>query len=250
MRLPKMLKLLAVAVGIAGALVGNQAIAADKLIVATDTAFVPFEFEQNGKYVGFDIDMWDAVAKRMGVEYEIRPMDFNGIIPALQTGNVDAAIAGITIKSKREKVIDFSYPYYDSGVLMMVGSKNSTIHGPKDLAGKVLAVKQGTAAADFADTLGAKEVRKFPNIDNAYLELRAGRADAAMHDTPNVLYYIKTAGDGEVMAVGNSMDAQSYGIGFPQGSKLRDKANVALLGVIEDGTLAKIYRKWFGTDPQ
>jgi len=250
MRLTKMFKSLAVAVGMVGVLAGGQAVAAGKLIVATDTAFVPFEFEQNGKYVGFDIDMWEAVAKRMGVEYEIRPMDFNGIIPALQTGNVDVAIAGITIKSKREKVIDFSYPYYDSGVLMMVGAKNGDVHGPKDLAGKVLAVKQGTAAADFADTLGAKEVRKFPNIDNAYLELRAGRADVAMHDTPNVLYYIKTAGNGEVKAVGNSMDAQSYGIGFPQGSELRDKANVALLEVIEDGTLAKIYRKWFGTDPQ
>lgn len=221
-----------------------------KLIVATDTAFVPFEFKQDGEYVGFDIDMWDAIAKRMGVEYELRPMDFNGIIPALQTGNVDVAIAGMTIKSKREEVIDFSHPYYDSGLLMMVRSDDDSVKGPEDVVGKIIAVKQGTASADFADTLGAREVRKFPNIDNAYLELRTGRVDVAMHDTPNVLYYIKTAGNGQVKVAGTNMDAQSYGIGFPQGSEWRDKVNVALLSIMEDGTYAEIYRKWFGTDPQ
>lgn len=211
---------------------------------------MPFEFKQDGEYVGFDIDMWDAIAKRMGVEYELRPMDFNGIIPALQTGNVDVAIAGMTIKSKREEVIDFSHPYYDSGLLMMVRSDDDSVKGPEDVVGKIIAVKQGTASADFADTLGAREVRKFPNIDNAYLELRTGRVDVAMHDTPNVLYYIKTAGNGQVKVAGTNMDAQSYGIGFPQGSEWRDKVNVALLSIMEDGTYAEIYRKWFGTDPQ
>lgn len=249
MGFPKRFKGIALALGVIAALVAGAA-QAKPLIVATDTAFVPFEFKQDGKYVGFDIDMWDAIAKRMGVDYELRPMDFNGIIPALQTGNVDVAIAGITIKSKREQVIDYSYPYYDSGLLMMVRSDENGINGPEDLADKVIAVKQGTASADFADKMGAKEVRKFPNIDNAYLELRTGRVDVAMHDTPNVLYYIKTAGNGAVKAVGKRMDAQSYGIGFPQGSPLRDKVNVALLEIIEDGTYADIYRTWFGADPE
>lgn len=249
MRFLKGLKAAALALGVMGISAAHTA-QADPLIVATDTAFVPFEFKQDGEYVGFDIDMWDAIAERMGVDYELRPMDFNGIIPALQTGNVDVAIAGMTIKSKREEVIDFSYPYYDSGLLMMVRSDDDSVHGPADLADKVIAVKQGTASADFADTLGAKEVRKFPNIDNAYLELRTGRVDVAMHDTPNVLYYIKTAGNGDVKAAGSRMDAQSYGIGFPQGSEWRDKVNVALLSIIEDGTYADIYRKWFGSDPK
>lgn len=228
----------------------SGAIAADKLIVATDTAFVPFEFKKDGKYVGFDIDMWDAIANKVGVEYELRAMDFNGIIPGLQTGNIDAAIAGITIKSKREQVIDFSYPYYDSGVSIMVAADNQDVKTVEDLKDKIVAVKQGTAAADYVDGLGVKEVRKFPNIDNAYLELRTGRVDVAMHDTPNVLYYVKTAGAGQVKSTGPILDAQSYGIGFPANSDLRDKVNVALLDLIETGEYAKIYRKWFGTDPK
>jgi len=224
--------------------------AADKIIVATDTAFVPFEFKKDNKYVGFDIDMWDAIANKLKLDYELRPMDFNGIIPGLQTGNIDVAIAGITIKSKREGVIDFSYPYYKSGISIMVRTDSEDINSVSDLKDKVIAVKQGTAAADVVDKLGAKEVKKYPNIDNAYLELRTGRVDVAIHDTPNVLYYIKTAGNDQVKQTGPNLDAQYYGVAFPNGSKLRDKVNVALLDLIETGEYAKIYEKWFDKKPE
>lgn len=78
--------------------------AADKkLVVATDTAFVPFEFKQGDKYVGFDVDLWDAIAKELKLDYTLKPMDFSGIIPALQTKNIDLALAGITITDERKK---------------------------------------------------------------------------------------------------------------------------------------------------
>ena len=88
-------KLLAAAMTAAALFSG--AAQAQTLVVATDTAFVPFEFKQGDKYVGFDIDMWDAIAKDLGMSYKLQPMDFNGILPALQTKNVDVALAGITI---------------------------------------------------------------------------------------------------------------------------------------------------------
>ncbi|WP_440996266.1 glutamine ABC transporter substrate-binding protein GlnH [Arhodomonas sp. SL1] len=223
---------------------------AEDLLVAVDTAFVPFEFEEDGEYKGFDIDLWKAVAERLDVDYELQPMDFNGIIPALQTGNVDLALAAISITAEREKVIDYSHPYYDSGVLLMVRADNDDVSGTDDLGDKVVGVKQGTAAADFIDSLETAGVTKFPNIGDAYLALRTGRVDVAAHDTPNVFYYIETAGDGEVKAVGQSMDAQSYGIGFPEGSELRDRVNVALLEIMEDGTYDDIYAKWFGEPPK
>ncbi|MDT4829697.1 Glutamine-binding periplasmic protein [compost metagenome] len=230
----------------------SHANATDKeLLVATDTAFVPFEFKQGNEYVGFDIDLWAAIAKELGWKYQLKPMDFNGIIPALQTRNVDLALAGITIKEERKQAIDFSDGYYDSGFLLMVRSDNDAIKGEADIAGKTLAVKSGTSSADYAKAnLKASDLRQFPNIDNAYLELRTGRVDAAMHDTPNVLYYIKTAGEGQVKAVGQQMMAQQYGIGFPKGSELREPVNGALKTLRENGTYAEIYRKWFGTDPQ
>lgn len=224
---------------------------AEKLNVGVDTAFVPFEFKgKDGNYTGFDIDLWAEIAKRIGVEYELRPMDFNGLIPGLTTGNLDVALAAIFIKAEREKAIDFSHPYFRAGLKVMVQEGNNDIKGPADLKGKVVAVKLGTATVEYVETLGAKKVVKFPNIDQAYLEVVTGGADAAMHDTPNVLYYIKTAGEGKVKAVGPDVKAAQYGIAFPQGSKLRDKVNVALLEMMEDGAYAELYKKWFDAEPE
>src|SRR3546814_4579926 len=94
--------------------------------------------------------MWDAIAKEIGVTYTLQPMDFNGIIPALQTKQVDVALAGITIKDERKKVIDFSDGYYDSGFLLMVPT-DSAIKGAEDLKAKILAVKHGNSATDRSD---------------------------------------------------------------------------------------------------
>jgi len=224
---------------------------AEQLRVGVDTAFVPFEFKgKDGKYTGFDVELWDAIAKRLTLEYELIPMDFNGLIPGLTTGNLDVVLAAIFIKSSREKAIDFSHPYFRAGLKVMVRSENSDIRGPEDLKGKVVAVKTGTATVDYVNTLGAKKIVKFPNIDQAYLEVVTGGADAAMHDTPNVLYYIKTAGQGRVKAVGPDVKAAFYGIGFQQGSELRDKVNVALLEMMEDGAYDELYKKWFGAAPE
>lgn len=239
----KLLNMAAAAVLTFGASVAQ----ANEIVVATDTAFVPFEFNQDGEYTGFDIDMWKAIAKELGLEYELRPMDFSGIIPALQTGQIDVALAGITIKPSREEVIDFSDGYYDSGFRLMVPA-DSDIQTWDDLAGKTLAVKTGTSASDWAEeNLPDTKLRKFPNIDNAYLELRTGRVDAAMHDTPNVLYYITTAGNGQVKAVGDQKMSQQYGIGFPKGSKLVGQVNDVLAKMREDGRYDAIYAKWFGS---
>jgi glutamine transport system substrate-binding protein len=236
-----------------GAVIAAMSIGAAKaedLVVATDTAFVPFEFKQGDKYVGFDIDLWDAIAKDLGVTYKLQPMDFNGIIPALQTKQVDVGLAGITIKDERKQVIDFSDGYYNSGFLLMVPA-DSTIKGAQDLKGKTVAIKTGTSAADYAKAnFKDTELRQFPNVDNAYMELQTGRVDAAMHDTPNILYYINTAGGGKVKAVGEQMMAQQYGIAFPKGSDLVAKVNVSLAKLRNDGSYTAIYKKWFGTEPK
>jgi glutamine transport system substrate-binding protein len=222
---------------------------AANLVVATDTSFVPFEFNQNGKYVGFDIDLLNALTKKIGVTYTLKPMDFDGIIPALQTKSIDLAIAGMTIKSERMKAVDFSYPYYKTSVKLLVRSNNTDIKSIADLKGKVVAVKTGTTSVDIAKQAGAKTILQFPNIDGAYLAVQAGQADASIYDAPNVLYFVKTAGAGKVKAVGPDVYAQTYGIAFPMGSDLRKKFDIALLQLIEDGEYANIYEHWFGTKP-
>jgi len=227
------------------------AVQAKELVVGCDTNFMPFEFKgPDGKYQGFDIDLWAAIAKDLGLEYKLQPMDFNGLIPALQSANIDVAIAGMTIKSKREEVVDFAFPYYDSGLLLMVRADEKNIAGVEDLADKVVATKLGTTSADYAKGIETKDVSLFPNIDGAYMELRTGGADAVIFDKPAILYYIKTTGKGAVKTVGPLYEGQPYGIAFPQGSDLREPVSITILKFMEDGTYDEIYKKWFGEAPK
>lgn len=218
-----------------------------ELLVATDTAFVPFEFKQDGKYTGFDIDLWDAIAKKAGLKYQLRPMDFNGIIPGLQTRNIDAALAGITIRDDRKKVIDFSDPYYESGLALLVDVDNTDIKTADDLKGRTVAVKIGTATVDFLkENVPEAKLKLFPNIDNAFLELSTKRVDAVVHDTPNLQYYAQTGGKGKVKVVGTLKSGDYYGIAFPKGSDLVPKVNKALEAIRDSGEYDAIYTKWFG----
>ncbi|RTZ44806.1 glutamine ABC transporter substrate-binding protein GlnH [Candidimonas sp. SYP-B2681] len=218
-----------------------------ELLIATDTAFVPFEFKQDGKYTGFDIELWDAIAKEAGLKYSLRPMDFNGIIPGLQTRNIDAALAGITIRDDRKKVIDFSDPYYESGLAILVGKDNTAIKTAKDLEGKTVAVKIGTATVDYLKgNVPDAKLKLFPNIDNAFLELATGRVDAVVHDTPNLQYFAKTGGEGRVKVVGSLKSGDFYGIGFPKGSELVPVVNKALKTIQANGKYDALYQKWFG----
>ena len=235
------------------ALPATSAIAQEKtLTVATDTAFVPFEFKgKDGKYTGFDIELWEAIAAEAGFKYQLRPMDFNGIIPGLQTGNIDAALAGITIRDDRKKVIDFSDPYYESGLAILVATNNDAIKSAKDLEGKTVAVKIGTATVDYLkENVPNAKLKLFPNIDNAFLELATQRVNAVVHDTPNLQYFAQTAGKGRVKVVGSLKSGDFYGIGFPKGSELTPKVNAALAPLKADGRYDSIYEKWFGDAPK
>lgn len=133
----------------------------------------------------------------------------------------------------------------------MVNANNNDIKDVKDLNGKVVAVKSGTGSVDYAKAnIKTKDLRQFPNIDNAYMELGTGRADAVLHDTPNILYFIKTAGNGKFKAVGESLEAQNYGIAFPKGSdELREKVNGALKTLRDNGTYNEIYKNGSALNP-
>ena len=211
--------------------------AQDKITVGVDTAFVPFEFKQGDKYVGFDIDLWDAIAKKMHISYELRPMDFGGLIPGLQSRNLD---------------VDFSDGYYNADLLIAVKSTDNSIAKFSDLTGKKVGLKQGTAAASFMKSKYKANYIEFPNIDNAYLDLQAGNLDAVVHDSPNVLYYVKTAGNGKVKSTGetDSILPQQYGFAMQKNSSLTPKVNQALQALRADGTYDKIYVKWFAKQPK
>ncbi|WP_155799363.1 glutamine ABC transporter substrate-binding protein GlnH [Bartonella tamiae] len=227
----------------------GQALAKD-LIFATDTAFVPFSFKQGDDYVGFDVELWDAIAKDMGVTYKLQPMDFAGIVPGVQAGQIDVAMAGMSITDARAKVVDFSDPYYNSGLLLLVRA-DSDIKSVDDIDGKIIALKTGTGSVPYAtEHFKDSERRQFPNIDNAFMELQTGRVDGVLHDAPNVLYYAATGGKDKVKIIGKPMEAQKYGAAFRKGSDLVEKYNTSLKNLKENGTYDRIYEKWFGEKPE
>ena len=121
--------------------------------VATDTTFAPFEFENDeGNMVGIDLDLLKAIAEDQGFEYEIEYVGFSAAVTALEAGEVDAVIAGMSITDERKEKYDFSDPYFDSGVGMGVLA-GSDIKSYEDLAGKQVAAKIGAEGCAFAESI-------------------------------------------------------------------------------------------------
>lgn len=218
--------------------------------VATDSSFVPFEFEEDGEHVGFDMDIVQAIADEVGFEIELDVTNFDGIIPGLQTGAFDIAIAGITITEERAENVDFTDPYYQSGIRIAVPQDNEDIEEMEDLAGKTVASRLGSAPLDYLDeNVPDAETQPFEQLDQMYLAVEGGNADALLYDAPNVEYYLSTT-DTNMEVVGPLYEAQEYGIAISQGNEeLVSAMNEALAGLIEDGTYAEIHEEWFGEVP-
>ncbi|MDA3922869.1 MAG: transporter substrate-binding domain-containing protein [Salinisphaera sp.] len=248
--------ILAIATAATLAMAGTAAASSDgkpTLQVVTDPSFVPFEMmdKDSGKMVGFDMSILKAVAKRSGFDYKLRTMDFNGIIPALQTGNADMALAGITITAERAKVVDFSNPYYNSGLRILRAKGDDSINTIDDLKGKRIGTKIGSTSYDFLKKKfgNSAQITPYPGSADMYLALMNHSIDAVFYDAPNVAYFARTRGQGRVETVGPLYEGQQYGIAFKAGSKWVGKVNDALASMKKDGSYTKIYKHWFGELP-
>lgn len=227
---------------------GGQA-AATTVHVGADTTFPPFEMEKNGQVTGFDIDLIHAIAEKENMKIDLKTMDFQGLIPALQTGDIDVAVAGITITDERKKSVNFSDPYYHSGLSILVKKDVNDVNGPDDLKGKTVAVKLGTTADLMFSKKEGVKVKRFANISDAYNELQNGGADAVVFDHPVNLNYIQSGHD-NVKVVGQLLTGEDYGIAVRKNAPdLLQKINDGLKKVMADGTYDKLYEKYFGNDP-
>jgi glutamine transport system substrate-binding protein len=236
--------------GLALSVCATTSFAADKtsIVVGADTTFPPFETEVNGKVSGFDIDMIEAIAKAEGLTVTIKTMPFNGIIPSLQAGSVDAAVAGITIKTSRMQSVDFTDAYYKSGLSVLV-KDNSKITGFADLKGHVVATKKATSSVDYMIKNGieAGNIKQFQDIDTAYQALMTGGADAVIFDNP-VNVNFKTAHKG-AKVVGDLLTGEYYGIAVSKKDPaLAAKLNDGLAKIKKNGEYKQLFVKYFGGD--
>jgi glutamine transport system substrate-binding protein len=230
--------------------VGGIAVA-EPLTVGCDVDFKPFVYKSaKGEITGFDIELWNALAKELGHTYRLIPMKFTELLPALAAGKIDVALAGITIRSDREKMVDFSFPYYESGLQIAVRADDNHIGNIGDLVDKTVGTKEGTSSADFLKNIQTKSVRLFPSIEAAYTALQEKTVDAVVFDVQSTLTYLAGSGKGSIKTVGPPYRRQFYGIAFQQGSPLREPFNIKLLQYMEDGWYDIVFRKWFGYVPQ
>lgn len=230
---------------------GNGGTKKKSIKVGTNPNFAPFEYlDEKGKMVGFDIDLAEALGKAMGVEIEIKNMAFDGLIPALQTGNIDMAITGMTITEERKKSIQFSEPYYKSGLAIVVLKENDSIQHAADLAGKKLAVQIGTTGSLVASEIQDAKVTDFNNTPETFMELKNKGVDAVINDLPVVQYFLKTEEGKDFKQVGPLLKTEYVGIGIdPKQKELAKEVNAALAKLKENGEYEKIYLKWFGVKP-
>jgi polar amino acid transport system substrate-binding protein len=228
----------------AAALGTGAAHAADVLRVGTDATFPPMEFTENGKRTGFDIDMVEAIAKKLGKQVEWVDIDFKGLIPGLVSHRFDMAVSAIYITDARKKVVDFTEPYYAGGLVAMV-KDGSSIRKLADLDGKKVTVQVGTKSVGYLQEHYPKvqrvEVEKNQEMFNL---VDIGRADAAVTGKPAAYQYVRTRPGLKVLP--EQLTTEEYGMALRKDEPELTKAvNKAIEQLKADGTYAAIVKKWF-----
>lgn len=216
-------------------------------IIAMDTSFPPFEFEDSdGKRIGIDIEILDAIAEEVGVTFDQQALGFDAALAAVEAGQADAIMAGCSITEARKENMDFSEPYFDSGVAMGV-AKDSEIDEYADLAGQNVAVKNGTEGASFAESIKDEygfTVTIFDDSPTMYADVTVGNSAACFEDYP-VLGYAITSG-AELRMVGEMEQGSSYGFAVKKGenAELLAAFNEGLAAIRENGKYQEILDKF------
>lgn len=235
-----------------GETTGGGSASGESYTIASDIAYRPFEFEQDGQPVGFDIDLLNEIADRAGFQVEYQNVTFDGIIPGLGSNLYDGAISAMTITPDRQQQVDFSEPYFDADQSLLVPA-DSDIQSVDDLGEATVGVQIGTTGADEANQYqqegNVAEVRTFDTIEDAFTALENGQVDAIINDLP-VSQDRANQSDGAVEIVETIPTGEQYGIAFPKDSELVQPVNEALQGMKEDGTYAEIYQEWIGREPE
>ena len=228
----------------------DKAAEAPKVLrVGTEPTFAPFEFQKEGSkdFDGFDMDLIRAIGKQLNMKVDVQNMGFDALIPAINAGNIDAAIAGMSITPDRQKAVDMSDPYYTSGLVVVVNKDNEAVKSVKDLDNKGIAAQIGTTGAERAAKVPGAKVKNFNTNSEVFLELKNKGVDAVIIDKPVAEYYLAQGGGKETAKiVGETMEAESYGISLKKNSPLTAKINKALLDLKKNGEYDKLYEKWFG----
>ncbi len=226
---------------------------ADTLVMGLDDSFPPMGYrDDNEEIVGFDVDVAYAVAEKMGMELKLQPIDWNAKEQELNTGNIDCIWNGFTKTPEREENMTLSMPYMKNTQVVVVLA-DSDINTIADLAGKVVDVQSGSSAELAIDTIpevkaSFKELVAISDNVKAMMDLGIEGADAVVMDEVVARYYMAKS-EGKYRLLDEKLADEEYVIGFKKGNdKLKDEVELALRALKEEGKIAEIAEKWFGSD--
>ncbi|CCH17968.1 basic amino acid ABC transporter substrate-binding protein [Micromonospora lupini] len=234
---------------------GVKLVEAGKLTVCTHLPYPPFQSKDaSGKVTGFDVDVMDLVAKELGVEQTIIDTPFEGIKSGqdLNTGKCDAAAAGMTITAERQKVMNFSDPYFDATQAMLVKT-GKTYKTLDDLRGKKVGVQAATTGRDYAKKFEKEKGLQLVEFEDLAAEQQAlanGQVEAAVNDLPVWSEYLKkNPGGFQVTAEFDTGEQYGFSVKKDGNPELLKKINETLAKAKQDGSYDAIYEKWIGKRP-
>lgn len=218
--------------------------AQDTIRVATDATFPPFEYTENGKRTGFDVELIEAIGKVLNKKIEWTEIDFKGLIPGILSKRFDVAASAIYITDERKKVVAFSDPYYPGGLVIMTRKGDTRIQSADDLKGKKVTVQVGTKSVGFLkDNIPGAERIEVEKNQEMFQLVEVGRADAAVTGKPAAKVYARARGTLQV--VEKQLTVEEYGFAIAKEQpELVKQFNDALKKLKADGTYQKLVDKY------
>lgn len=221
-----------------------------QLVIGLDDAFPPMGFRQDGKIVGFDVDVANTLGERLGIEIRWQPTAWDGVIHSLNTKKFDCIWNGMTITEERARQVSFTRPYIMDGQIVVLQLTDDKISSFEDLGGKVVGVQKGSSALEAVKALPKEpgQVREYETNPRAFLDLEAGRLDAMVVDNVAGRYYIGTR-PGKFKVLPGVVTKEPFGVAFRnEDQELLNVVQNEIDAMVADGSMAEISRKWFGED--
>lgn len=229
---------------------GVEVIVDGKLTVCTHLPYEPFQYNEGGEIVGFDVDLMDLVAEDVGLEQTIVNTPFETIETgqAMATGKCDIAAAGMTITEERDKVIDFSDPYFNATQALLT-KKGAGYDSLESLDGKTLGVQIGTTGQEYAEDNAPEgvELKVFEDLALLLEAVKSGSVDAGINDNTVLIGYAADNPDTEMTVEFDTGEQYGFGVAEGEGKELLDAVNKAFAEAHEDGTYEKIFKQYFPT---
>ena len=218
--------------------------------IVSDSSFAPFEYQNSSnKYTGFDMELIKAIAKQQGFNITISNPGFDAALNAVQSGQADGVIAGMTITDARKDIFTFSDPYYTSNIILAV-KKGSSIKSYENLKGKTVGAKNGTASYTWLEENANKygfEVRAFDEASSMYDSLNSGSIDALMDDEAVLAYAIKQGRNFETPIKGEASGDVGFAVKKGTNAELIEMFNNGLAALKKNGQYDKLVKKYLTT---